>query len=285
MCRFQEVLGLSEKEITQIKAVNETWHISAEDDGWTMAHKGLTTHLKLLQSAFQSCLSILTEKNAVIGVATIAKLWEAVTLFYQNLNHHHLNEEELVFPFLKKRCTFPERMSSDHKEILQLLDIIRTHANELKELQSPSVHLQQPLIREICETIGKLLLINQEHFLEEEEVGLVLLRKYFTEEEYGPVVQKIMESETMEDLAYLLLGAYTSEKDRIRWCKDVARMPSEVIRTALKPALRRLEINVVYPVHDVASGEEPVLSSPEIPAAPKSTPKMKNLFLSCIKCN
>mmetsp|Transcript_37728 Transcript_37728/g.89605 ORF Transcript_37728/g.89605 Transcript_37728/m.89605 type:complete len:285 (-) Transcript_37728:233-1087(-) len=265
MSKYQKVLGLSAKEIQEIKAVNKNWHISAEDDGWTMAHRGLTSHMQLLLSALRSCSTAFTDSKAVLSTTTVTVLWEAFELFHANLNHHHSNEDELVFPFMKQKCSLPERVSSEHKQIIHLIDEVKTNLSELKALKNPSVATQEPLVGKACDAMASLLSVSMEHFEEEEETALVLLRKNFTEEEYGPVFQKIMQSETMDDLAYLLSGAYPAEKDRIKWCKMIAQMPSKVIRKTLKPAVRKLEAEIINPLHDIAAGEEPVVSKKKNP--------------------
>ena len=91
------------------------------------------------------------------------------------------------------------------------------------------------------------------HLLQEEEVGLPLMRHHFVSKEFKPIEKKILEHATTVELAWVLrpMGDDAAKRD---WMTRVAHVPGPVQSLIILPAVRRYNRDVVVPITALCSG-------------------------------
>ena len=181
--------------------------------------------------------------------------------FYSNsLHEHHDSEEDIAFPFmLTKVKNLPPRLASDHKEILELTDSIKTDLDKLAACCGEKE--QRALLEEVLEKATKLQAINIEHFKEEEDEALPLLRHHFTGKEFAPCLRQILAKQTPVNLGFLLDGFEGGKQDQVAWCQDIANIPGPVISLIILPGLWKYKRMYADPLQDVIAGEKSPKSS------------------------
>ena len=98
--------------------------------------------------------------------------------FYNFVHHHHKIEEDIYFPFLKTKANIPEKVVTDHTELLKLLD-------EIKETQNLGI------LRDKIQNLKNKMF---EHLAEEEQFVPTILRENFTQSEEKEMIDQIIQS-------------------------------------------------------------------------------------------
>lgn len=93
------------------------------------------------------------------------------------------NEDDIFVPELIKRFVYPKNLETDH-EIL---------ADQLKEIEKKIELLKVGgTIDDLLETWIAYETMMLPHLQQEEEIGLPLMRAYFTKEDMAPIIQKLV---------------------------------------------------------------------------------------------
>jgi hypothetical protein len=130
------------------------------------------------------------------------------------LHHHHVGEDELLWPRLSARIPFHAdllaRMDSQHQGLAVLLEHAATALDEWQD--APTVHAITPLtalLERLCTGLN-------EHFDEEEAVILPIVERVITPVEYQEVGRRGLVSMPLTRrlvvLGYLLEGATPQER-------------------------------------------------------------------------
>lgn len=108
-------------------------------------------------------------------------------------------EEEVFYPWLSKRCTVPEKMSTDHKDLMDRMANIekglqalvrRSHGGTADDSTS-SADLQsarRAAITDLADQVRQLEAVMRPHLAEEEAVLIPLMEKHYKAEEYAELV-------------------------------------------------------------------------------------------------
>jgi len=142
---------------------------------------------------------LLEELCEAVGVMDPKPSWKWGNLatwyqeyFYVVVHHHHDSEEKIYFPWLRTRVAIPEKLSTDHPELMRTMDELGSmfKSGALKPVGERAEFLAQ--LRERVTAFAEDM---QEHLAEEEEAVPKLLRKGgFSQEEERVAVGKIIES-------------------------------------------------------------------------------------------
>ena len=91
------------------------------------------------------------------------------------------------------------------------------------------------------------------HLLDEEQVGLPLMRHHFTYKDFKHIEKKILEHATTAELAWVLrpMGGDAAKRE---WMTAVAHIPGPVQSLIIMPATRRYNRDVVVPIEALCSG-------------------------------
>jgi len=247
----EEPPALSDKEKEAANAPSAAWPYPKERDGWCRIHVALSKGLGNFVKAVSACKDRSSETLEPWVVKTLSDYYG---FYNQSLHHHHDSEEEIAFPFmLTKVKDLPPRLASDHNEIMEHTDSIKT---DLAKLAACGEKEHRALLEGILEKATKLQAINEEHFKEEEEEVMPLLRHYFTEKEFAPCLKQILAKQTPVDLGFLLDGFEGGKEEQVSLCKEIAKIPGPVISLVIMPGLSKYRRMYVDPLEDVIAGEQ-----------------------------
>jgi len=154
------------------------WKTDESHDGWVHAHNAIRFEIGELKRVLTA-----------LEMRTLAE-WQvaAVQTWWANhethVHEHHSNEDDVFNPFVRTRVIYPEKLEADHLELVAAMEAVGTHVRSLAA----------------GSTLGRLLalwLVYEElmlpHLYEEEQVGLPLVRAYFTPKEVEKVVSSFMQ--------------------------------------------------------------------------------------------
>lgn len=110
-------------------------------------------------------------------------------------------EEEVFYPWLSKRCTVPEKMTTDHGDLLErmakieegLLALVRKSSGGTAADSTSAADMQaarRAAIPVLAAQVRDLEAVMRPHLAEEESVLLPLMETNFKAEEYAELVQK-----------------------------------------------------------------------------------------------
>lgn len=162
----------------------KTWKIKVQDDGWVLIHNCLRTEIQRLHKILSTLLA--RSQHSKLQSWEIHSLQYIFQVHFQTVHGHHANEDEILTPVLKQRFLYPTKLEDDHSDIIRHIHILE---KSIKELTAEDGTLGIQNLMDSFESYGKSLI---PHLLEEEQVGLLLMRAYFTQEEIRPVIAKIL---------------------------------------------------------------------------------------------
>ena len=96
---------------------------------------------------------------------------------------HHKNEDDQLNPYIKTRVNYPDKLETDHIELLEILNAISEDIKNLKE---------NDFVEELKVKWENYELKMLPHLKEEENIGLPLLMAYFTPKEVNEVTEKFL---------------------------------------------------------------------------------------------
>jgi len=112
--------------------------------------------------------------------------------FYDVVHHHHDTEELIYLPWMQTRVAIPEKISTDHPELMRVMDELR---DLLKSGALRPVNERAEFLAQLREKVDAFVEDMQEHLAEEEEAIPRLLKEAgFVQEEEGAVVGQIIQS-------------------------------------------------------------------------------------------
>lgn len=107
---------------------------------------------------------------------------------HHHIHSHHSNEDALITPYLETRVNYPEKLTTDHTELVAKLDRVDSVVESLGQKEGDTV-------AELTKEMKEYQVLMLPHLQEEEEMGLPLCRAYFDNKEMGKVIQKIVAKE------------------------------------------------------------------------------------------
>lgn len=242
---------ITESALAALLARNKDWPFSADEDGWVMAHNTIRKDMKDFEQALATVVQGMKQGAALEDwqASHIAKYF---AVMYGFIHHHHEIEEEIVFPCMKKKCELGERLSSDHKTLIELLDRCKDIVSGLKASQKTGSELKA------VESLQAAFAVMQprmcEHFKEEEEMGLPLLRMHFTAKEFVPIENRIKKGLKPSDLAHVLNPI--SSKEGKKEAMTHLGVPSLIQSLIMLPACKTYEKQVQRLVKELQQGKQ-----------------------------
>ena len=111
-------------------------------------------------------------------ILSIKTWWNSHSI---HIHEHHSNEDNYFNPFIRQRINYPDKLETDHEQLIEHMDKIETVINNLSKNDSVD-----ELLSLWNEYSDKMLL----HLLEEENIGLPLVMAYFTPKEVSKVTSE-----------------------------------------------------------------------------------------------
>lgn len=202
-------------------AVDHTaeWKVPTSQDGWVLSHDALRLDMddmsRLLEALYQQAESGRAVEQWQVDAAAEAWRYHA-----HMLTVHHESEEELYFPLMRTRFDVPAKQSADHEAICGLIEECGAHFAALAK--APDAATQAQELAATKAAFGRFHHLCAEHYLEEEQVTLPLIRKYFAPEEVTPTAKKISKMYGLLDMGNYLRPM--TPEQRTAWMTRV-RMP------------------------------------------------------------
>ncbi|KAJ1451106.1 hypothetical protein M885DRAFT_530575 [Pelagophyceae sp. CCMP2097] len=225
-----------------------TWAHPPEADGWTLAHNSLRQELDL----FSAALAATAARNAGTAPAAwevdcLRRWWKA---HHAHVQTHHANEDDLFNPFLREKIALPQKLDADHTVLVDNMAKIDALVAAVSTESATGV---KDLLA-CWDTYAGLM---KSHLLEEEHIGIPLMRAFFTPKEVSPIIQKIVGSvtapkEEMGSFIYFL----TEAKFRNEFMKQEG-IPFFVWYLDFKAKLNYYETNVAAQIDALKSGSPP----------------------------
>lgn len=154
-----------------------TWAFPMEEDGWVKAHNSIREEIAL----FKRALEAIGDKQLLKWqVNAIKEYWRGHEI---HIHGHHSNEDDIFNPFLRTRIAYPDKLEADHVTLVELMRRLRTIVSGLVPGNNPTT------LRHTWSEYEAMML---PHLHEEEQVGIPLMRAYFTHKEVGALVEKIL---------------------------------------------------------------------------------------------
>ncbi|CAB9524863.1 expressed unknown protein [Seminavis robusta] len=228
------------------------WKFPQEHDGWVHAHNAIRGEMQTIEDCFRVIQSRSKKQPQLQN-------WEAAalrTVFDAHVNFvhvHHTNEDDIITPWLATRVNLPSKLTDDHAHIVRDMKSIQTRIHGLKGGDNRDTSMAALL------TLWKPYTVTmREHLQEEEDIGLPLLRAYFTPKELLRTVMKLSKKESSNPL---VTGTFVHHMGKDHCRKEFMKehdVPSFVWYIAFARPLKMYEKQVVSVVKAIHVGVEPV---------------------------
>jgi len=156
-----------------------------------------------------------------------------------------------MFPLITARVTLPPKMSDDHAGLTKAQEKIGTLIGNLV-VAKKTLHLGA--IKKIKDTLKTFTQCMLDHFHEEEEVGLIMLRLCMTWKEYIPTRRAIAKRMSAKEMGWVL-HAMPDTAARHYFMTSVCGMPGFIQKWLMYPALKRYSNNITRLLLEVEAGE------------------------------
>jgi DUF438 domain-containing protein len=149
---------------------------------------------------------------------------------------HHANEEKFVMPFMAKKTTPPEKISSDHKALLVQLEELDTG---FKALQADA--FSKAALESLASKFEAMEKEMRAHLEEEEAIGLPMLRHHFTLKEWKPTEEALVRSGGPAEFGWV--ARPMGEAKAKQWLTHTLKVPGFVQRIVLMPELHKCVVH------------------------------------------
>jgi len=153
------------------------WKTDESHDGWVHAHNAIRFEIGELKRVLEA----LSEAALAEWQVQAVQAWWANHAVH--VHEHHRNEDDVLNPVLRTRIAYPEKLEADHVELVAAMDAIGACVKALSQGDSLAG------LRALWARYESLML---PHLHEEEQVGLPLVRAYFTPAEIEKIVATFM---------------------------------------------------------------------------------------------
>mmetsp|Transcript_35180 Transcript_35180/g.110747 ORF Transcript_35180/g.110747 Transcript_35180/m.110747 type:complete len:205 (-) Transcript_35180:423-1037(-) len=170
------------------------------------------------------------------------------TYHYRFIETHHVHEEKTFFPAMSERCEVPEKMSAEHKDLMDALHAVQASVGAMcAEEGGPA---------EVSDALDKMVSysgIMKPHLLEEEQVGLPLLHQHFTPKEADALVAKVVKEQEWWELP-MFLRPIKGLAAKQAYCKSILAIPTPVMFLVITPAIKRYSREIEPIINGLRAG-------------------------------
>lgn len=143
-----------------------TWDHAPEQSGWFIAHNSIRAELADMRKSAQA---IAHRRRATLDTWEVESIRSWCAGHFEHVHGHHINEDDILNPFLRTRIQYPPKLETDHKGLVEMSKRIT------KLIETDGFKIQDFL--ELWTEYEDLM---RSHLIEEELIGLPLMRAYFT---------------------------------------------------------------------------------------------------------
>ena len=165
---------------------SDTWKTPIHKDGWVMAHNSIRSEL----SEFHYVLKHLQNRNLTqLHIHHLHKWWRGHS---EHIHCHHSNEDDKLNPFIRTKVEYPEKLEKDHAYLISCMKEINDCIMTLPIMLSKLLLLWDNYMQHMFS-----------HLLEEEQVGIPLVRKHFTHNEFSVFLNSML-----KDIKPIEMGSF-----------------------------------------------------------------------------
>jgi len=157
----------------------DLWKTPESCDGWVHAHNAVRFEIGELKRVLEA---LNTKPLEAWEVAAVKAWWAG---HEKHVHEHHHNEDDLFNPVIRTRVLYPEKLEADHVMLVECMEAIAAAVSKLAAGDSLVG------LRLLWERYEAFML---PHLHEEEQVGLPLVRAYFTPAEIDKLVGQILKA-------------------------------------------------------------------------------------------
>jgi len=154
------------------------WKAPEAHDGWVHAHNAIRFEIGEMKRVVAALGETQLEEWQLVAV----RAWWAAHAAH--VHEHHSNEDDILNPVIRQRVNYPAKLEADHTQLVAAMASIESHVSQRLAVGSTLCEL-----RALWAEYETLML---PHLFEEEQVGLPLVRAYFTPAEIEKVVSSFM---------------------------------------------------------------------------------------------
>jgi hemerythrin-like domain-containing protein len=215
-----------------------TWEtLPTEKDGWVRSHNALRLDMKDLSESM-ALMHAEAKSSGQIDAAKTDALLKFWNHFVEELHEHHDGEEKIFFPNLAKRVQLPPKLSASHATLEQLLSDAGVKAKHLPTLAAAKdISVYQTVLAELLLQLQALQRLTEEHFDEEEQEGIPLMRQHFTRAEVMVWVNEMVRKLPWYSLPHML-RPFPGEDLKRDTMVDMG-IPRLVVSVVLMPRMRK----------------------------------------------
>lgn len=155
------------------------WKGPMKEDGWVHAHNAIRGEVEDIKNSLGLFPKNFPGGATAWAIDLIQSIWKE---HEKHVLSHHMNEDNIMTPFMSSRINLPDKLEEDHKQIVDRMKRVGALIETMKEGDS-------------IDGVMSALLAYEEvllpHLLEEEQVALPLCRAYFTPDEVKAQVRKM----------------------------------------------------------------------------------------------
>ncbi|CAJ1956723.1 unnamed protein product [Cylindrotheca closterium] len=218
----------------------DNWPYPPEQDGWMLAHNSIRKEVEQMIEALEAC-----NKSGNVQqwqAACVKRFWKS----------HHSNEDDVMTPYLETRVNYPEKLTSDHTDLVNKLDRVDALVESLGQKEGDN-------LAELIKEMKEYKEIMFPHLKEEEELGLPLSRAYFTKEEIGAQTQKILSRAPKVELGSFIVCQGVDEFRNGFMKRN--QIPTIAWYAQFKGCVAAFDQEFTKPLEAVKTGTEPVEAS------------------------
>jgi hemerythrin-like domain-containing protein len=136
----------------------------------------------------------------------LAKLSNWLEFYWQQLEMHHIKEDDVVFPEIIKRASYIQSdfdiLTEEHHEIVALVNEIETKLGQVHLCRNEEEVLV--VSRQLRETATRFKNLLSDHLTKEEDLLIPAVRNHFSEADQKHLEESLQDDETKKQIPLLL---------------------------------------------------------------------------------
>ena len=105
----------------------DLWKIPPEKTGWVIAHNAIRGEINTFEEALKNIKNPLQKSQ----IESIRVWWNGHSI---HIHEHHSNEDDVFNPFLRTRINYPDKLESDHVQLVEHMNKIESCIQKISQI-------------------------------------------------------------------------------------------------------------------------------------------------------
>lgn len=185
-------------------------------------------------------------------------------MFYQYVLEQHNHKVLDVFPWMSTRVVLPRDLTADNDALMAALDQCMVLAKSMKA--SGSVEQDAIQLRSFMVAFQDMRALMLDQIAIEEEVGVPMLRKHFTRDEYKPIEKMLCSKMTRQKVARFLNPMTKEEKKE--FLTNIVHIPGWAQNMFILPGCKTFSQQWLRLLAELKAGQRQQRDAASEPAPP-----------------